>query len=113
MQGAQYTAGIRIHKGSIAIHHHNHLHTLNNSPTTIHTVQTNPRSSSPNTIHPPNLTQPPTHSLFSTTNCFTFSTLHSLTSFKLLLPVPIPCPPSTHQVTSATFAMLSCTSPAN
>jgi hypothetical protein len=68
----RYTSGIRIHQGSMAIHHHNHLHTLDNSPATINTVQGKPGFSSPNTIHPPNLTQPPTDSLFRTANCFKY-----------------------------------------
>jgi hypothetical protein len=67
-----YTAGIRIHKSSMAIHHHNHLQTLDNSPATMHTVQAMPGFSSPNTIHQSNLTQPPTDSVLRTANSFKF-----------------------------------------
>jgi hypothetical protein len=67
-----YTAGIRIHKGSMAIHHHKHLQTLNYAHATMHTVQAMPGFSSHNTIHPLNLTQPPTDSLLRTANSFKF-----------------------------------------
>jgi hypothetical protein len=36
MQCAECTAGIRIYKEIMAIHHHSHPHPLNNSPARVH-----------------------------------------------------------------------------